>query len=364
MAVSRLRLKDVLESRLPSSVGLCPSDVGPVSAVVNAAQERLLTCREAGDTGWWGGYPEIALTVTQAAPYITLPRGSARLIKLDVCDRPVRLQNQFYEYLTFGSGRWPKNNCSTWNICGAGPEMGFRRNMVPTFVDIATPNQGLRIYPGSPADVNLTVIVGGTDANGQTIYCLRNGVQIRGTYASLLLPFVDLRLPGSSATLELSSITSIQKDVTVGPVNFYQVDLTTGAQTLLLTMEPGETVAAYSRYYLNNLPDGCCTNPAVAPGTNPVTLKAMVKLDLIPAKVPTDYLLIQSLEALIAEAQSIRLADMDSTAAKGQAADRHTAAIRYLQGQLVHYEGKENPAINFAPFGYAHLVRQRIGYQM
>jgi hypothetical protein len=90
---------------------------------------------------------------------------------------------------------------------------------------------------------------------------------------------------------------------------------------------------------------------------------AMVKLDLVPVRVDTDYLLIQSLEAVIAEAQSIRLGDMDSAGAKQQAQERHVQAIRYLNGLSAHYEGTEQPAVLFSPFGSAHLSRQMIGYQ-
>jgi hypothetical protein len=363
MAVSRLRLKDMLESRLPGSVGLCASDVGQVASMVNAAQERLLTCREAGDTGWWGSYAEVGFVVTQNDPYITLPRGMARLIRLDACDYPIRPQNQFYEYLEFGSGHWPKLACNTTNVCQTGPALALRRNMVATQSDLTTPGYGLRIY-ASVEDATLTTIVSGTDANGQNLSSYRNSIPIKGLANTLTNPFSDLTLVGSTAAIELGSIYGIQKDTTARPVSFYEVNLTTGTQRLLLTMEPSEKVAAYSRYYLNGLPDGCCPTPGTAQGDNAVTIKAMVKLDLIPCVAATDYLLIQSREALIEECQSIRLGDMDSSGAKGQAAERHRNAVRYLQGQLVHYEGKSNPATNFAPFGTARLVNQMIGYQM
>lgn len=366
MAISRLRLKDMLESELTgsASVGICVGDVSSVARVVNRAQERLLTCREAGDTGWWGGYAEIALTATQNDPYITLPRGAARLIRIDACNYPVRIENQFYEYLDFGSGRWPKLGCDDTTVCASAPSMGFRRNTACTFSDLTTPNKSLRIYLGNSADVGKRVLVGGTDSNSQTLYSTSNGIAVPGLFATLASPFVDLKLSGSAIAVELGSINSIQKDATIGQVRFYEVDITTGAQRLILTMEPGETVASYARYYLGGLPDGCCQVAGTAPGSNIVSLTAMVKLDLIPAKVDSDYLLIQSREALICECQSARFGDMDSDSAKAQSAERHRQSVRHLQGQLVHEEGKEDPAINFAPFGSARLINQRIGALM
>ena len=360
MSVSRLRLKDVLQSRFASEIGLDDGDVPRIAEAVNSIQERLITCKEAGDTGWLGSYAEMAFNVSQTSPNLTTPRGVARLIRVNACDWPVRIENQFFEYLEFGSGHWPKLSCgSTSNVCASGPFKALRRNTVPTFTDLTVPGYGLRFYPGDPADVNLRDLVGCNDAFVSTIYTMDGPVQVRGVFTTLSLPSVNLTLPGTTSPLEISSINSIQKDITVGSLNIYQVNLSTGAQTLLLTMEPGETVAAYQRYYFNALPNSCCNPPGTAPGT--VQLLAMAKLDLVPCVVDSDFLLIQSKEAIIAEGQAMRLGSMDSGEAKQQAAERHREAIRYLNGQLVHYEGKEQPAVLFRPFGSARLRNQRIG---
>ncbi len=87
----------------------------------------------------------------------------------------------------------------------------------------------------------------------------------------------------------------------------------------------------------------------------------MAKLDLIPAQVPTDYLLIQNLEALIAECQSIRFGDMDTPTSKQMAQERHIQAIRLLNGELTHFLGKDRPAIEVKPFGSATLRRAGVG---
>ena len=359
MAVSRLRLKDLLESRLPTILGVCQSNWPAVADIVNAAQERLLTCREAGDTGWHGSYAELAMNVSAESPYLVLPREVARLISVDACTCPIEIHNQWYEYLQFGSGRWPKVTCcSSGSACAR--TQGYRRSTVCTFSDIATTNKFLRIYPMEPADINKRVLVGCRDANGLTQQMLDGPTQVQGIFVYLASPFVDLKYPGTSIPLELSAVTAIQKDITLGSLSFYEVDITTGTQRLLLTMAPTETIAAYECYYIRDLPQGCCCAPGSTDATL-VQLTAMVKLDLIPAVVDSDYLLIQSAEAIIAEAQAGRLSDMDSAAAKVQAIERHRAAVRFLQGQLVHYSGKENIAVSFAPFGSARLENQKIG---
>jgi hypothetical protein len=174
-------------------------------------------------------------------------------------------------------------------------------------------------------------------------------VQITGTYVVLDAPFAD-------SEMILNSIDGIQKDITNGTVNFFEVDTVTGVERLILSMEPSETVAAYRKYLINGIPNKCacaCTNPS--------QVTAMAKLDFIPVQVDTDYLIIQSLEAITEEAQSMRYSTMDSPNAAQLAVKHHTDAIQLLNGQLIHMLGKQRPAISFYPFGSAKLERQQIG---
>jgi hypothetical protein len=170
---------------------------------------------------------------------------------------------------------------------------------------------------------------------------------VLGIFVVLGSPFVD-------SPMQITGLTGIQKDVTKAPVQFFEIDVTNGNQRLILTMEPTETVAAYRRYFVNGVPSVCCN------GTAP-QVTALAKLELIPVVGDTDYLLIQNIEALIAECQSIRYSEMDSADAMQKSGERHLAAIRLLQGELVHYEGKDRPAISFKPFGSARLEHRRVG---
>lgn len=358
MAVSRLRLKDILESRAPNLIGYCAGQVSQMADMVNSAQERLLTCREAGDVGWYGCYAEMVFNVDTDDPYIVLPRGVARIIKLTACDEPIPVWNQFYEYLDFGSGNWPKLSCDGTDTCACSCDpRAFRRNLVCTFAELTSPGYSLRAY-SNIADTGRRMLVGCKDANEQLVTTLDGTSLVQGCFLTFSTPFADLQLPGGTTDLEISELLGIQKDPTIYPVNVYEVNLTTAEESLLLTMEPGETVAAYSRYYLHQLPNGCCS---VSGTTSTVQVKAMVKLDLVPVTVATDYLLIQSKEAVIAEMQAIHYSDMESPGAAGKAELAHRAAVRYLNGLSVHYEGKASPSVSFAPFGKSKLSNQRIG---
>jgi hypothetical protein len=229
-----------------------------------------------------------------------------------------------------------------------------------TFYDLQPPGKGLRFYIANAADTGRRIFVSGVDGTGQKIETFDGLNQVKGVFTTLAYPWANMVLPLTSPMLEISQITGILKDVTLGPVYVYEVDIATGAQRLLLTMEASESNAVYPRYYFNRLPQGCCPSSS-ASDDSLVQLTAIVKLDLIPALVDTDPMLIQSKEAIIAECESVKLGNLEDAGAKQQAIERHRLAISILQGQLTHYEGKRNLAVNFAPFGSARLGNQAIG---
>lgn len=350
--MSRLRLYDIRLSSLPGDVGLCVGDVASIAQAVNAAERRLLYAKEAGDEGWWGTFAEVAWNVNSASPYITLPRQIARIQSAVVCTTAVPIQNQFFQYLQFGNGRLPR---LTSTLCPGRPTQMLARNNAVTFVDLTSPPQYIAIFPTDPADVqaNRRVLLQGLDNNDQTIYSQDAQARVTGQ-------FIPLELPFATSPMTFNNLTGIQKDVTVGPVQFYQMDPTTGTQTLLLTMEPSEQVASYRRYYIDALPRDCCNGQAASAIAQ---VSAVVKLEPIPVQTDTDYLLLQNLEALTEECQALRYSKIDSANAAQMEAKCHARAIGHLKGELVHYLGKDDPAVNFAPFGSARLERLRVSMQ-
>lgn len=347
--MNRLRLYDMRLSRLPQMLGYCQGDIPNIAQAVNEAQRRLITCKEVGDEGWNNTWAEMAFIMSRTSPYLTLPREVARIEAATVCDRPIPVQSQFFEYLQFGNGRLrTRNRNLRWPLTAA-----YSRNNAVTFVDLTNPPQNLQVFATDPADMDGThrVLIQGTDNNGAMIYSQDGLVRVTGQYVTLESPFVAFPIP-------VNSITGIQKDITNGPVQIFQVDPTTGASVLLLTMEPGETVASYRRYYFDSLPCNCCHD---LPPSTTVTVTAIVKLDLIPAVVDTDYLLLTSSEAIIEECASVRYSQVDNQTSQGMALAKHAQAVRFLLGELSHVNGIDTPAISFKPFGSADLRRIRIG---
>lgn len=353
--MQRLRLYDLRLSRLPDRLGLCTADTPQLCTYINSAQERLLMCRESGDEGWFGTWAEIAFNTSRTTPYITMPREVARMEMVAVCRRPVPVNNQFFEYLQFGAGRQPR----LWpGGCGFLPNdvQVYSRNNVITFQDLDTTTspQIIRVYSSDALDTDGThrVLIQGMDASGNVVTSQDGLNRVQGIFLTIDSPFVDTPFP-------FSQITGIQKDVTIGQIQFFQVDPTTGAQAALHTMEPSEQTALYRRYYLGDLPINCCHNPLLLP--HQVQVTALVKLDLIPVTTDTDYCLIQSKEAIINECEAIRYEGIDHANSHAMADRKHRQAIRSLNGQLAHFIGKDTVAVNFSPFGSARLENQKIG---
>ena len=340
---------DALNSGLPKAVGLCAQDRAEVAAYVNEAEEHLITDPLAPDEGWWGGWAHMRfnVTVTAHTAKITTPREVARLIVMDICNRPRFIRNGFYEYLQFGTGKQPKG-CNS--LC-CQTQQAFERDCVPTLTDFPTSApQFIRFFPTNAADVGKRIVVQGPDKNGITVLGIdpETGLAIPGETVTLQFPF-------STSVNEFQNITGLLKDETVGPVQIFTVDPTSLTQTLLSSMETKETSASYRQYFLNGLSSHCCNQPLGS-----VQVDAQAKLDFIPVESDTDPLIIQSIPALIEECQSIRYSRMDSPQAPALEQKHHSKAIQLLNGQLDHFEGKVNTAINVPIFGSNRLRRQPV----
>ncbi len=355
--MQRPTVANFLASRGPGVLGKCADDVAGVCAYLNSATPRLMYAREVGDTSWWGSWAEIATEISREEPNITLPFEVARIINLDVCTFPVAVQNEFFSYIRYGAGRFPKNTC-VGNRLGCAPLTAFDRGTVPTFKDIITTNKKLRFYLTDSADVGKRVLAQYKDSNDVPVRTLDGTVQVLGEFLTLVAPFVD-------STFEVwptRGILGLIKDVTLGRILVYSVDMTTAEETLISTIEPGETSANLRRYFVSGLPRNCCNLPDST--STDVQVTALVKLEFVPVAVTTDYLQIPNVEALIHECQACRFDEMDVPGASQKSIEHHTKAIRLLQGQLVANEGTQQPAIIFAPFGNARLARQGVGWNI
>lgn len=335
----------VLDARMygiPDAVGACVGDNNDFIRVLNEAQQRLIIDEAQPDEGWWGTWARIAFNLTRADPYFVPGRHVARVTAIDVCKKPVRLWNEFYEYLEFGNGLRPENCCEAPSCENLG---AFDRGLAITFKTF-TPGRKIRVFATDETDYGKRVLFSAKDTFDNTIYSQDGFTRVTGEFITLTSPFAD-------SAVAYSEIDGIQKDETNGAIQIHELDPDTGNMRLILTMEPTETVAGYRRYFVNGLPDTCC-----ASGT--IQVSALCKLDFIPVKVDSDYLVIPNLAALKEECQSIRLSDMDSPNAKRMAAAHHGSALRLLFGELDAFIGKERVSIQVPLWSNDRLRRQPI----
>ena len=377
----RIRLLDFRLSDGPHQAGVSSGDIVGCSRIVNAAQERLLYDEAAGDSGWIGGWTEVAISVPRTNPYITCPRGFSRLEAIDVCGRPIPLHNQFFEYLEFGTGRLPK--CDRWNRRGDWLRnvAGFARNYASTFQDPPPGQNQIMIVPENVLDAAPNPLTGATARVLVQGTC--HGVPVGTQDGPNTVPgeFLTITQPYALTVNSFDSITGLQKDQTLGNIQILATDPNWGSSEIISVMEPTELVANYRRYYLNGLPPNCCPyrrNRRIAPSGTPlptigcpppqipmdlVEVTALAKLELIPVHADPDYLLIQSLEALKLECMAGYMYGMQDSDSKTQAAAYHAQAIKILIGQSYAEEGKTDIAMNFAPFGRADWDRVNLSMQ-
>jgi hypothetical protein len=328
--LNRIRLYDARISGLPEAIGLCNTDTLSITAAVNEAQERLVNDPLAPDEGWWGGWAKYLFNVSPASPYFVTPREVSRVILLDACKRPVPLRNSFWEFLEFGRGyqsghHYHDHRCEEMEA--------YDRETVVTAAPLASTPQTLRLYATNPADYGIAVLFQGEDQNSNEILFtdVVTGKAGLGEPIILANPFTD-------SINQYTEIKGIQKSATLGPVQIFQVDPVSGAESLLLQMEPNELVAQYRKYLVARLPNECHGQPIVQ-------VRAQCKLDYIPAVTDTDYLRIQSIPALIDQCMSVRYGRMDTAQAQQLAGFKHQSALRILFGQLDNYLGKQQTAI-------------------
>lgn len=343
--MNRPRLIDFRSSGGPNAIGVCATDITSIAAAVNEAQERLMNDPLTPDEGWFGSWVKMAFTVSRSEPTIITPAEVSRVIVLDVCKHPVRISNQFFEFLEFGRGYSPSGCSITSGPCG--PMQAFDRETVVTTTPLLSTPQYVRAYASNPNDVGRSALIQGTDSNGTTVRFVDAGTGFAGLGEGMTLssPFTD------TASL-WTEITGVQKQKTFGDVEFFQVDPSTGVETPLLTMGPGEQTSLYRKMYVNGLPSNCCNNCTTS---SQLQVLAMCRLDFVPATTDTDYLRIMSIPALIDECMSIRFGRMDTPGAQQLSQAKHASALRLLFGQLDSREGKYQPAIQRHIFGSQRL---------
>jgi hypothetical protein len=297
---------------------------------LNTAQRRLLKRGK-----YWGTFSRYRLCVTEGC--ITLPPQIAALESIAVCGRPIRLHDQWFEFLENGLGT---QQCTTTNgegSCGAGSCCAGDakyRGRYPTFADVTGVDKKLLLICDLVADVGVDVLVMGYDANNNWIRTVQGGVMSDGEVITLA------QSPGTVSSNIFSIITDIQLPVRDGQCWLYSLaspyDAATSDKVMLGNYQYFETRPSYARYYIGGILSGSNGDD----GCSLTTVDVMAKHDFIPVVRDNDYLVIGNLDALEFMIQALeKYRNAVSQGQVGEAIAFEKLAEMELDKELDHYRG-------------------------
>lgn len=311
----RLTLADVKASRIPAALGMCATDAR-IPAFVNEAVQRLLP------KGHWHGTTQ-KIRICASEGCITLPAQVATIEKAAICKQPIPVRDQWYEFNESGAGIRDEDNCFS---------EALYQGRFPTFAEIRGTTKQLRFVCDLSTDVGRTVLALGYDENGNWIRTVQGGTRKDGELITLA------QSPGVNSTKSFSSITDLQfADDLDGQVWLYEYNTTTGVQRMIGRYDYWETRPAYARYLFPSIKSNCDSDGAC----DEQSVDIIGKLEFIPVKVDTDYVLIGHIPALKEMCVAINRAEneQDSVKANTILLAGEAAAVRELNAELSHYLG-------------------------
>lgn len=310
----RVTFDDIKNSRVPAACGVCATDARFL-AWVNEAQERLLY-----EGKWFGTYQRFKICATEGC--ITLPRQIATIEKVAICGVPIQNHDIWYEFI--GPAIWNPEWGSCWAEANA-------RGHFPTFSDMKGTDKKALLVCDLSTDVGKQVLVLGYDENANWIRTLQGGIYKDGELVTLA------QSPGTQSINFFSTITDLQfPDDMDGQTWLYEYDITTMTQRMIGHYQYDETRPSYARYFF---PTVSCL--AKSSSCQQLNIDAIGKLEFIPVKNDTDYLIIGNIPALKEMCVALKNSEDEEDGVKANqiiAAGLATAK-NILDKQLNHYLG-------------------------
>lgn len=292
-----------------------PETDSRVAEYVTRAQERLLHKGK-----WVGTYARYRVCVNNSC--LTWPREIETIEAAALCDQPVDIRNDWYEFLTSGPGIISAD-------CGPSLTLVDRGDAV-AFDDVRGTGKYLSLYADSASDVGKQVLVRYYNSSGGKVYSTVSGETIEGEYLTLVAPpaFVE-----STYAVMPGGFYGVVKPATVRMVRVYEYDSVALTRRPLAYYEPDETNPVYRRSLVPGVA-GSCTGDDDACSIK--TIDVVGKLRQRGVSKATDALIIQSAEAIRMMVQAIRKEENDLW---DDAAKYELGAVRILREQLAHWMG-------------------------
>lgn len=283
-----LLMSEIQNSRRIQSVAACCNTSDEFFSLVNSACRRYL---RRGD--FMGSVEDIFVCVTQGC--VVMPRYVGKVRKINVCNQAIEVQNGWWRFMR--SNQVPMHWQQWW---GQGCNLQDR-GQTAVFQDIMGDGRYIRAYPRCQADVGKTLQFFGTDNNGQALVTQNpDGSYSDGITLTLAFPF-------ASSSVPVRKVDYVIKEVTQLPVDCYAYNASADVLEELAHYDAGETKPMYARYHLGIHWPNCGTG-SIQPNCCATKRGVLVrtKLAMIDARVPTDILPLDNLEAVEMMIQSIK----------------------------------------------------------
>ena len=311
-------------SGLAAEMNVSPND-SRFTALLNQAIQNLVQTGEI----FWGLHARYQFCVTDGC--LVWPRQIAVIEAAAVCDRPITIRNRWFEFLETGVGLRGDGNCNSNSGCGHhhGGNSSLLDRAAPTtcsFADIIGVNKKIKVYADVAEDANAKILLQGNDENNQWIRTFVGGEWVDGEYVSIST------MPVTS-TKFFSSLVGVQKPLTNGTVRLYEYDNDLATQRAIAIYENDETNPHYRKSLLSDLGCGGCCNDE----TDTTQVTVLAKLEFIPVRQDTDWLMIACFTALKSEIRSIM---KESNNLMEESLASHARAVMKLRDYSRHYLGR------------------------
>jgi len=299
-------MRSSLADALPScarALGKCVDDPYVVE-IINEAQQRLLPMGK-----WVKTYQHYRFCARSGC--ITLPRQLETIEAYAACGWPHKIRNEWFEFVSDGFGL--RDNCvSSPQDKGEG---------WVAFEDVTGANKKLRVYSDKVEAADATILLQFWNENGLPVRSedpVGSGNWIDGEKVA-----ISTTQTNSINTCAPNGLVAVQKPITKGTVFLYEYDTVATTQRLLAMYEPDETRPNYRRYVI---PLARQSNGTEVCDSEVVDIIA--KLRFIPARLPTDWLLIGNIPAL-------KMACMAIQKEENSVSGAFEAAVYWYGGTLV-----------------------------
>lgn len=278
----RLTLKSIKDSRIPALLNICPDDAR-LGQWIHTFEERAFSRGR-----FWGSTQLVRFCLTSENCFVT-PREVATIDAVSVNGMPMQVQNVWHQFIRphlpwpggYGGGGYDLlgvsagcgAGCGSGSSCGCGCGCGELavedRGTSCSVTKTTNDNQKLRVYSQS-ADNGKTIRFEGIDTNGVP----------RNDTVTLAAPFAD-----TSTVWGVGNPYAVQKEETTARVLVYSVDQSSSSEFQIAVYEPSELNPSYRVW---KVPKALCRTRSIT---------AVVSLQPLPVKYPTDWLLFQNIAA-------------------------------------------------------------------